>query len=77
MGLRDYSKGSPVSIRVIRPKFWEGLDKESIAKSEKVENKLDVDDSAVDAATGEQVKKDASDDAQKPDDGSEGSVVVV
>ncbi|KIN05743.1 hypothetical protein OIDMADRAFT_38228 [Oidiodendron maius Zn] len=77
VGLRVYSKGSPVSIRVIRPKFWEGLDKESIAKTEKVENKLDVDDSAVDAATGEQVKKDASDDAQKPDDGSEGSIVVV
>ena len=73
VGLRVYSKGSPVSIRVIRPKFWE----ESIAKSEKDENKLDVDDSAVDAATGEQAKKDASDETRKPDDGSEGSVVVV
>lgn len=81
VGLRVYSKGSPVSIRVIRPKFWEGEDKESIATSEKDENMLDVDDSAVDAATGgTEAEKVASDEARKTDGGSEkseGSVVVV
>ena len=45
VGLRVYSKESGVSVKVVRPRVSEDEDKD-----EKAEGKLDVDDSAVDAA---------------------------
>lgn len=93
VGLRVYSKGSSASIRVIRPQIGKISDKDSVAKLKREKVKLDVDDSAVDAATGEQKKQDIKPDVggseQDPTatkdgnagetggSGSEGSIIIV
>lgn len=85
VGLRVYSKGSCISVKVVRPEVADDDDEEK--KGEKGEGKLDVDDSARDATKAEdkEVKKEEVVEEKKEVDekkdgsvvGSEGSGVVV
>ncbi|KAH8599322.1 hypothetical protein B0O99DRAFT_504411 [Bisporella sp. PMI_857] len=81
VGLRIYSKGSAVSVKVVRRRMSEDL-KDEEKEDEKAESRLDVDDSAVDATKGidlsvPESKGESKEGSTKADVESEGSIVVV
>lgn len=69
VGLRIYSKDSGVSVKVIRPRDWEG-------EEGKGETKLDVDDSAADATKDIELESEGKEESKKEGE-SEGSGVIV